>query len=92
MFVGAAAVNRHGLMQSDIILVQAERKLLALTEELIALVDSSKFHASAGHMLCELSHVDTLITDSDIGDASAKVLESADVRLIVVDAKRRNVR
>jgi DeoR family ulaG and ulaABCDEF operon transcriptional repressor len=33
MFVGAAAVNRHGLMQSDIILVQAERKLLALTDE-----------------------------------------------------------
>jgi len=92
MFVGAAAVNRHGLMQNDIILVQAERKLLALTEELIALVDSSKFHASAGHLLCELSNVNILITDSDIGDASAKVLEDAGVRLIVVDAKRRNTR
>jgi DeoR family ulaG and ulaABCDEF operon transcriptional repressor len=92
MFVGAAAVNRHGLMQNDIILVQAERKLLALTEELIALVDSSKFHASAGHLLCELSNVNTLITDSDIGDASAKVLESAGVQLIVVDAKRRGAR
>ena len=27
MFMGTAAVSRHGLMQSDIILVQAERKL-----------------------------------------------------------------
>jgi DeoR family ulaG and ulaABCDEF operon transcriptional repressor len=91
MFVGAAAVNRHGLMQSDIILVQAERKLLALTDEVIALVDSGKFHASAGHMLCELSRVKTLITDSQISDASAKILESAGVRLIVVVPQRRNV-
>jgi DeoR family ulaG and ulaABCDEF operon transcriptional repressor len=91
MFIGAAAVNRYGLMQSDIILVQAERKLLGLTDELIALVDSSKFHASAGHLLCDLSKVSTLITDSDIGDASAKMLESKGVRLIVVEPKRRHV-
>ena len=91
MFVGAAAVNRHGLMQSDIILVQAERKLLDLTEELVALVDSSKFNASAGHKLCELSKVNILVTDSEIDDASAKMLESSGVRLIVVDARRRSV-
>ena len=88
MFVGTAAVTRHGLMQSDIILVQAERKLLELTEEVIVLVDSSKFQASAGHMLCDLSMVNTLVTDSDIGDAPAKMLEDAGVRLIVVDVKR----
>jgi DeoR family ulaG and ulaABCDEF operon transcriptional repressor len=87
MFVGAAAVNRHGLMQNDIILVQAERKLLDLTDEVVALVDSSKFQASAGHMLCELSKVHTLITDSDVSDISAKMLERAGVRLIVADAK-----
>jgi len=91
MFIGAAAVNRYGLMQSDIVLVQAERKLLGLTDELIALVDSSKFHASAGHLLCDLSKVSTLITDSDISDASAKMLESKGVRLIVVEPKRRHV-
>ena len=84
MFVGAAAVSRHGLMQSDIILVQAERKLLNLADELIALVDSSKFSASAGHMLCELSRVHTLITDNGIDDASAKMVESHGVELIVV--------
>lgn len=91
MFVGAAAVNRHGLMQSDIVLVQAERKLLDLTDEVVALVDSSKFQASAGHMLCELSKVHILITDGDISDASAKMLERAGVRLIVADAKHKNV-
>ncbi|MEJ1969154.1 MAG: DeoR/GlpR family DNA-binding transcription regulator [Rhizomicrobium sp.] len=85
MFVGAAAVSRHGLMQSDIILVQAERKLLSQADELVVLVDSSKFAASAGHLLCELGRVHTLVTDSAIDDASARLVEGRGVRLIVVD-------
>jgi DeoR/GlpR family transcriptional regulator of sugar metabolism len=85
MFLGTAAVSRHGLMQSDIILVQAERKLLSQADELIVLVDSSKFTASAGHLLCELSRVHTLITDSNIDDASAKMVEGHGVKLITVD-------
>ncbi len=83
MFVGAAAVTRHGLMQSDIILVQAERKLLSQADELVALVDSTKFAAAAGHLLCELSRVYILITDSNIDAASARMIESAGVKLIV---------
>lgn len=86
MFVGAAAVTRHGLMQSDIILVQAERKLLSQADELVVLVDSSKFAAAAGHLLCDLSRVGTLITDSNIDTASAKMVESAGVKLIVAPA------
>jgi DeoR family transcriptional regulator, ulaG and ulaABCDEF operon transcriptional repressor len=85
MFVGAAAVTRYGLMQSDIILVQAERKLLKQVDELVALVDSSKFAASAGHVLCDLSRVGTLITDSRIDDASAKMVERSGVKLIIVN-------
>jgi DeoR family transcriptional regulator, ulaG and ulaABCDEF operon transcriptional repressor len=84
MFLGAAAVSRHGLMQSDIILVQAERKLLNLAEQLIALVDSSKFTASAAHQLCELSRVHTLITDDRIDEAAAKMIEQHGVKLITV--------
>jgi DeoR family transcriptional regulator, ulaG and ulaABCDEF operon transcriptional repressor len=85
MFIGAAAVSRYGLMQSDIILVQAERKLLNLADQLIALIDSSKFAASAGHLLCELPRVRTMITDNKIDTASAKMVESHGVELIVVD-------
>ncbi|MDE1938478.1 MAG: DeoR/GlpR transcriptional regulator [Alphaproteobacteria bacterium] len=88
MFVGAAAVTRHGLMQSDIILVQAERKLLSLADELIVLVDSSKFQASAAHLLCELSHIHALVTDDGIDDEAAAMLERAGIKLITVDIKR----
>jgi DeoR family ulaG and ulaABCDEF operon transcriptional repressor len=84
MFVGSAAVGRFGLMQSDVILVQAERKLLNLADQLIALVDSAKFAASAAHPLCALSRVHTLITDDHIDDASAQMVEQNGVKLIAV--------
>lgn len=83
MFVSAAAVTRHGLLQTDIIVVQAERKLLSQADELVALIDSSKFSASAGHVLCELSRVKTLVTDSGIDDVSARMIEREGVKLIV---------
>lgn len=84
IFIGSAAVARFGLMQSDIILVQAERKLLQQADEVVALVDSSKFQASAAHLLCDLSRVNTLITDDKIDDASVKMLEDAGINLIRV--------
>jgi DeoR family ulaG and ulaABCDEF operon transcriptional repressor len=84
MFVGCAAVTRFGLMQSDIILVQAERKLLNLADQLIALVDSSKFATSAAHQLCDLNRVHALITDDGIDDASAQMIEQHGVKLITV--------
>ena len=86
MFVGAAAVTRHGLMQNDLILVQAERKLLSLADKLVALVDSSKFSASAAHSLCELTNVHTLITDRGLDDAAAKMLKRSNIKVITVDA------
>lgn len=83
IFCSAAAVTRHGLMQTDIIVVQAELKLLEQADELIALVDSSKFAGLAGHVLCELSQVKTLITDSGIDSTSLRMLESKGVEVIV---------
>ncbi len=86
MFLGSAAITRHGLMQSDIILVQAERKLLSLADQLIALMDASKFANSAAHLLCELPRLHTVITDSRISDASAKMISDNGVKLMVVDS------
>jgi len=86
MFLGSAAITRHGLMQSDIILVQAERKLLSLADQLIALMDASKFANSAAHLLCELPRLHTVITDSRISDVSAKMITDNGVKLMVVDS------
>src|ERR1044072_5742832 len=43
LFMGAAAVGPRGVMQQDVILVAAERRLIDRAEQVILLVDSSKF-------------------------------------------------
>ena len=86
MFLGAAAVGRHGVMQSDVLLIQAERRLLGQADQLVLLVDSSKFTASAAHVLCALEEISILVTDHRVTDAAAQEIGRAGVRLIVAPA------
>lgn len=83
MFLGAASIGRHGLMQTDVILVQAERRLLARADKTIVLVDSSKFDAPAGHAVCDLEEIDIVITDKRLAGSNADMLAKAGVELIV---------
>ena len=85
MFMGAASVGRHGVMQTDVILAEVERRLIERADELVLLVDSSKFEAPAGHRVCALDEVDTVITDSGISDAARALLAGAGIKLIVAE-------
>ncbi|AGI71743.1 DeoR family transcriptional regulator [Octadecabacter arcticus 238] len=84
MFMGAQGIGPLGLMEQDPLLVQAEEKLIGQAEELIVLVDSSKFANRSSLILCPLERIDTIITDDGIDDRTAVMLERADVTLIVV--------
>jgi DeoR family ulaG and ulaABCDEF operon transcriptional repressor len=83
LFMGAAAVGPAGLMQVDIILVAAERRLMHRAEQIVVLVDSSKFDGPSGHVVCPLEDVDVVVTDSGISPRHVKMLEKADVKLII---------
>ncbi len=83
LFMGAAAVGPQGVMQTDPVLVAAERRLIDRAEEMILLVDSSKFASRSGAIVCGLDEVDVLITDSGIGDDMKRAVEKAGVRLII---------
>ncbi len=83
MFMGAQGLGPLGLMEADPLLIQAEQKLIGQADELIVLVDSSKFANRSSLLLCPLDRIDTVITDDKITDRAAAMLESADVTLIV---------
>jgi DeoR family ulaG and ulaABCDEF operon transcriptional repressor len=83
MFIGAASIGQHGLMQTDVILVQAERRLLSRADKTIALVDSSKFNAPAGHAVCDLQDIDIVVTDAGLKATDAEMLKKAGVEIIV---------
>jgi len=83
MFMGAQGIGPLGLMEQDPLLIQAEQKLIGQAEELVVLVDSSKFANRSSLILCPLNRITTIITDDGIDDRTAAMLETADVNLIV---------
>ena len=82
LFMGAASIGPQGLMQADIVLVAAERRLIDRADEIIVLADSSKFDAPSGNVVCGLDEIDVLITDGALGASSRAMLELAGIRLI----------
>jgi DeoR family ulaG and ulaABCDEF operon transcriptional repressor len=83
MFMSARGISPLGVMEGDPLLIQAEQKLINQAEELVLLVDSSKFAQRSSLILCPLDRVHTIITDDLIAPRDAKLVEQAGIRLIV---------
>ncbi|MBR9765344.1 MAG: DeoR/GlpR transcriptional regulator [Rhodobacteraceae bacterium] len=83
LFMGAQGVGPLGVMEADPLIIQAEQKLIGQADELVLLVDSSKFESRSSLVLCPLEEIDVLITDEGISDRAAAMVESADIRLVV---------
>lgn len=86
MFIGCRGLGPLGLMEGDPLLIQAEQKLIGQADELIVLADSSKFDQRSSLLLCPLARIHTVITDEGIDDRAARMLEAAEIRLIVAEA------
>ena len=84
IFIGAQGINALGVMESDALVIQSEQKLVRQAEELIVMVDSSKFAKRSSLILCALDKVSTIITDDGISDEAAAMVTDAGVKLITV--------
>lgn len=83
LFMGAATLGTQGVMLHDLILLAAERRLMEQAEEVILLVDSSKFGASSGSIVCGLDEVGRIVTDAGIPVQVADQLRASDSKLII---------
>jgi DeoR family transcriptional regulator, ulaG and ulaABCDEF operon transcriptional repressor len=83
LFMGAASVGPKGILQPDIVLVAAERRFIDRADELILLVDSSKFQAPSGNVVCGLDKIDVVVTDAGINAAQRTMLEDAGIKVII---------
>jgi DeoR family ulaG and ulaABCDEF operon transcriptional repressor len=86
MFMGAQGIGPLGLMEADPLLIQAEQKLIDQADELIVLVDSSKFKKRSSLILCPLERISAVITDEGIDDQTTAMLKAAGIKLIVADS------
>ncbi|MCW6531893.1 DeoR/GlpR family DNA-binding transcription regulator [Sphingomonas sp. MMSM20] len=83
LFMGAAFVGAQGVMQADVVLAAAERQMIDRAEWVALLVDSSKFAAPSGSVVCGLDELDVVVTDAGISDIHARMIEQAGVELII---------
>ena len=88
MFMGAQGICSLGLMETDPLLVQAEQKLINQADELVVLVDSSKFSSRSSLILCGLDRVSKVITDDGIDEESRAMLDEAGIPVEVVETGR----
>jgi DeoR family transcriptional regulator, ulaG and ulaABCDEF operon transcriptional repressor len=86
MFMSAIAIGLRGVIEGDPLLARAESKLLKRADKLIVLIDSSKFVSRGSLVVCPLSRIHTLITDSDAPSAALDMLRDNGVQVVVVDA------
>jgi DeoR family ulaG and ulaABCDEF operon transcriptional repressor len=83
LFMGAASIGPQGVMQPDIVLVAAERRLIDRADQLIIMVDSSKFDAPSGNVVCGLDTIDTVVTDSGLAEKHRGMLRDAGVEVLI---------
>lgn len=83
LFMGCAALGPAGLMQADMLLVAAERRLIERADKIIVLMDSSKFDGPSGHVVCRLDEIDVIVTDKGISRRNRALLKTADIQLII---------
>lgn len=85
LIMGTGGITDDGLFNSNSLLVETERQMIASSDRFTLVADSSKFGQRALSHLCELREVDELVTDSGIDCHWKQMLHAADVSIEMVE-------
>ena len=85
LVMSVGGITEKGLFNSNALLVETERQMMASAEESIVVSDSSKLGHSALAHLCPLEAVSRLVVDSGITPQWRETIQNAGVELVVVE-------
>jgi DeoR/GlpR family transcriptional regulator of sugar metabolism len=85
LFFSVAGVHEGMLYNQNVLLVQAEQKMMHQAQQVVVLVDSSKFGHQALAQLCPLREIDIVVTDSRISEDQRQEVRNAGCELIIAD-------
>lgn len=83
LFLSVAGLHDSALYNQNLLLVQAEQKMMQQAQQVVLLLDSSKFGQSALARLCTLDAIHVVVTDSGIDKAHRAQIERAGCKLII---------
>lgn len=85
LIMSTGGLTREGLFNSNALLVETERQMMKVAEEIVVVCDSSKLGHSALAHLCDLKAVDRIVIDDGINDEWRDIIESAEIKLNIVE-------
>ncbi len=91
--VSTAGINERGIFNTNRLLAETQRAMMAATDEVIVVADSTKFgHQSLAHV-CELNSISKLVVDSQISNHWRDQIVSQGVDLVIAEmpAKSKDV-
>ncbi|HEV8062547.1 MAG TPA: DeoR/GlpR family DNA-binding transcription regulator [Gemmataceae bacterium] len=82
-------LTERGLFNSNLLLVEAERQMMQCADEVMVVADHTKIGRSNLAFLCDLSTVDLLIVDAGLSPEQRRLLEQAEVKMVVANGGKR---
>ncbi len=85
LFLSVAGIHDGWLYNQNQLLVQAEETMVKQSQQIILLIDQSKFGQQALSKLCSLEEVDIIVTDQNPPPEHLKDIQRAGCKLIVAE-------
>lgn len=85
-FLSVAGVTERGFFNSDMMLVESEKAMIAAADQTIVLADHTKFGKVSLSQICRLQDVDRVVTDDRLDSQWKPWLESSGVELSLATA------
>jgi DeoR/GlpR family transcriptional regulator of sugar metabolism len=86
LFLSVAGIYEGNLYNQNLLLVQAERKMMQQSQQVVLLADSSKFGQQALSRLGTLGEVDVVVSDSLLSADHQRQIRDAGCELILAAA------
>lgn len=81
--MGCAGVTSEGYFNANALMVEVEQQMMACADEVVMVVDSSKFGRRALARICELGQIDYVICDDALDERWAEAMRAAGVKLVL---------
>jgi len=83
--LSVAGASERGFYNSNLLLVETEQAMMRSADEVIVVADSTKFTRTSLAHLCNLSDIDVLVTDDELGHTWRERLAAANVKVLIAD-------
>src|SRR3954470_13353295 len=85
LFLSVAGVNGGVLYNQNLLLVQAERKMMEQAQRVVLLADAGKFGQQALARLCDLSEIDVVVSDAKLAEKDRAAVRAAGCELLIAE-------